>query len=105
MQRRAAQCRQAALALHDVDLAAVGPSDLGTGAAEHPERGPESLAGGELETCFDFAGGRDDEPAARGDFRRRVATRTVVASESSGGWLACDRQLSLTVERDVGRVG
>src|SRR5690348_11647057 len=102
MQRRAAQCRQAALALHDVDLAAVGPSDFGTGAAEHPERGPEPLTGGQFNTRFDFAGGRDDELAARGNFRRRVPTRTVVASESSRRWPAGDRQLSLTVERDVG---
>src|SRR3954471_20754796 len=35
--------------LHDVDLATLGPADFGDVVSEHPERGPNSLAAGNLD--------------------------------------------------------
>src|SRR2546423_14165527 len=69
VQRGARYRRLATLVLHDVDLAAVRPRLLWTGAAQHPERGPQSLAAGQFDARLELAGWLHDQLATSSDLR------------------------------------
>src|SRR5207247_9101926 len=67
----------AAVILHYVELTALRPRRRGKIATQHPERGPETLTGRQLDARLHASGGRVHF-AARIDLGGCVAARTVV---------------------------
>src|SRR5207237_4010146 len=59
--------------VHDVQLAALRPWNGWVTTAQHPERGPQPLTGGQLDARF-YSTRREDFFLSRRNLRRRVAT-------------------------------
>src|SRR4029077_15995869 len=81
---------------HDIDLAALRPTDGVDVVSKHPERGPKSLparnANARLEATV-----RLREETRRLDARRRVATAPVPAAVTGGRWLSKRRDHEMPV--------
>src|SRR5690606_39104077 len=95
--------RLAADVLHDVDLAGLGPAYRLQVRAEHPEGGPDSLTGGQLQPCLDPPVG-DLQAIARDQAGRGVGAGTIPADEVSSLRIDAagrDRQIPFAVGRRV----
>src|SRR5262245_58386733 len=88
--------------LHDVDLAALRPTDRLDVAAKHPEGGPDTLTPGNPDACFDPTISARKE-SLRLESARRVETLPVPARVGRRRWLRerGDHQVAISVERHV----
>src|SRR6188508_3462087 len=90
VQRAAVVADLLATILHDVDLAAVRPADVGDVGAERPERGPDALATRLADPGFE-ATVRALEATCAVDARRRECAAAVTLAARD------DPQVALTV--------
>src|SRR5919106_4547645 len=102
--RRARPRRGAAAILHDVELTTVRPRRRRNAVPQHPERGPQPLPRGQLDTRLHPAW-REIHLASSRDLGGRVAARTVVTRQARGSTTGDDQQLPLPAERDILRRG
>src|SRR5450830_307770 len=94
--------RLASDVLHDVDLAALRPSDRIDVCAEHPEGGPESLPAWDADPCLEATVCLREQTLGL-EPRRRVATSSVPALVRRRRRLGArrDHEVAIAVQRNV----